>query len=149
MVALLGREFVNLPLLCGNAEHSHDASGPPTAGACSSSLSAGGSSSSWMIFWLLRSSALLCLSPFSPQLGQLPPLPLVPAVPSCPILSSFLSPCSQHPRPLCPGQLLSDSSSLCAPRCEHSDPVSADGVLQEACHLLTVLLNSTHDVTWV
>lgn len=29
MIALLGREFVNLQLHCGVAEHSHDASGPP------------------------------------------------------------------------------------------------------------------------
>lgn len=39
MIALLGREFVNLPLLCGVAGHSHDASGPPTRGAFVFSLS--------------------------------------------------------------------------------------------------------------
>ena len=44
MTALLGREFVNVPLLCGTAEHSHDASGPPSRGALGSSLSCGGSS---------------------------------------------------------------------------------------------------------
>lgn len=41
MIALLGREFVNLPLLCGIAEHSHDAFGPPTRSAFGSLLSAG------------------------------------------------------------------------------------------------------------
>lgn len=36
----------------------------------------------------------------------------------------------------------SDPSSLCGPRGESSDPVSADGVLQEPCQLLTVLLHT-------
>ena len=37
-------------------------------------------------------------------------------------------------------------SSLCAPGRERSDPVSADGVLQESCYLLTVLLHSTREI---
>lgn len=40
MIALLGREFVNVPLLCGVAGHSRDASGPPTRGALGFSLGA-------------------------------------------------------------------------------------------------------------
>lgn len=37
-------------------------------------------------------------------------------------------------------------SSLCAPSCKRSNSVSVDGVLQEPRHLLNVLLNSTNSM---
>lgn len=157
MVALRGREFVNLPLLCGIAEHSHDASDPATRGAFSSFYTAG--VSSFSLGWLTdcqRPSVLLYLSPFfNPQLGQLPPPPPplllllpFPAVWSRPSPSPFLSICVVNaPGPSVRASRCHDPSSLCAPRSERSDPVSIDGVLQEPGNLLTVLLRSTQHMT--
>lgn len=74
MIALLRREFVNIPLLCGIAEHSHDASGPPTRGAFGSFLRAG--VSSFPLGWFIdcQGPASFCICPlFYPQLGQLQP----------------------------------------------------------------------------
>lgn len=63
MIALLGRELVNLPLLCGIAEHSHDASGPLTRGAFSSFLRAG--VSSFFLGWFTdcQGPACFCICP--------------------------------------------------------------------------------------
>lgn len=82
MIALLGREFVNLPLLCGIAEHSHDASGPPIRGAFSSSLSfLAFPPSLWDDLLTVKAQLPSVFVPlFYPQLGQLPLLSLFPAM---------------------------------------------------------------------
>lgn len=53
MIALLGREFVNLPLLCGVAGRSRDSSGPPARGAFSLR---------W--FTVCQGAASICVCPF-------------------------------------------------------------------------------------
>lgn len=143
MIALLGREFVNLPLLCLIAEHSHDASGPPTRGTFGSSLRTSVSSLclGWFSDW--QGSASFCICPcFYPQLGPLPSVPRRVILPRCPL--PYLDPCGHRPGPSVWASSCRDPSSLCAPRSERSDPVSADGVLQEPRHLLTVLLRMTN-----
>lgn len=147
MIALLGREFVNLPLLCGIAEHSHDASGPPTRGAFGSSLS-------FLAFPPSPWDDLLTVKAQLPSVFV--PLFIPSWVSSHRSLRSRLCDPARCPLPLrsvwsTPGPSVRasrcrDPSSLRAPRGERSDPVSADGVLQEPCYLLAVLLHRTQDI---
>lgn len=65
MIALLGREFVNLPLLCGVAGRSRDSSGPPTRGTFGFTLTAGifhSFSLGW--FTVCQGAASICVCPF-------------------------------------------------------------------------------------
>lgn len=142
MIALLGREFVNLPLLCGVAGRSRDSSGRPARGAFSLR---------W--FTVCQGAASICVCPFffySP-LGQ---LPVLPQVHGCLVLPAALS-CSlsiwviNAPGPSIWARACWDPSSLRAPRSECSDPVLFDGILQEPRHLLTVLLQSHQDAVKV
>lgn len=143
MIALLSGEFVNLSPICRIAEHSQDASSPPTRGASASQC--------WcflllcgMIYWLLRVIIFLYLSPFYPQLDRPPPFPLYdPACSSLIVAVRVVYTLGPSLWASC----WSVSSSLRAPRCQCSDSVSADSIFQEYCHLLTVLLNSIQDMS--
>lgn len=138
MIALLGREFVNLPLLCGVAGRSRDSSGPPARGAFSLR---------W--FTVCQGAASICVCPFFLfPIGSAPCAssgPRLSRPTRCPLLLSL------HLSDQCPGTLhLGQSpSSLRAPRSECSDPVLFDGILQEPRHLLTVLLQSHQDAVKV
>lgn len=101
---------------------------------------------SFFFFGLSWTSITLCVPPSPP-----PPRPrwatspqlsfLFTAVWSFPLPSPFLwSERSTSLDPRCRSRHCHDYSSECAPRGKCSDPVSADGVLQEPRHLLTVLL---------
>lgn len=102
MIALFSREFVNLPLLCGTAEHTPRWLWP------SNQRSPSFRSQLWrflllsqMIYCMSRPNVLLFLSPFYSQLGQRSAFFYNPAVWSCPLPSSFLDPPGQRPAPLC------------------------------------------------
>lgn len=148
MIALLGREFVNLPLLCGVAGRSRDSSGPPTRGTFGFTLTAGifhSFSLGW--FTVCQGAASICVCPFfNSLLGQ---LPVLPQVHGCLVLPAALSLSLSlsiwvinAPGPSIWARACRDPFSLRAPRSERSDPVLFDGILQEPRHLLTVLLQS-------
>lgn len=151
MVALLGRECVNLPLLCGVAGHSHKVSGPPARGAVIFSLSLflhrwhfASFSSGWFTDWQGRASIYLS-PPFLilSRLGSLCFLHWRLCDPARCFLP-FSMVVVKAPEPLFsrPAAVLA-LFSLCAPRGVRSDPVSADGIFQEHRNLLAVLLHKT------
>lgn len=84
MIALLNREFVNLPLLCGVAGLSLVASSPLTRGAFGFSLSTSILPPS---HWDCLGSASICICPLSFFLS---PAGSAPSVPDCVILPAAL-----------------------------------------------------------
>lgn len=107
MKALLGRDFVNLPLLCGIAEHSHDASGPPTRGAFGSFFTHGISSFSLRWFTKCQGPASFCICPLLYPTGS---AFIALSFSGCVILPAVFSLYRStwpSPGPLCPGKSLS------------------------------------------
>lgn len=135
MVALLGREGVSLPLHCGIAELSRDASGSPSRRALSSCSAEG---------------FLFLLGSFSPsfpyfqisQLDQLSSLSLHDSARcSLPVLIHAINNGAHLSRQPSLGQTPPPpNSSLRAAAGKRSNSVSAYCILQESCYLLTVLL---------
>lgn len=105
MIALLGREFVNLPLLCGVAGRSRDSSGPPTRGTFGFTLTAGifhSFSLGW--FTVCQGAASICVCPFLIPIGSAPCAssgPRLSRPTRCPLSLSL----SLHLSDQCPGTL--------------------------------------------
>lgn len=90
MIALLGREFVNVQLLCGIAEHSHDASGPPAEVPLVPLSVLAFPPSLWDDLLTVKAQLLSVFVPFLSPTGS---APNTLSVPGCVILPSpFLDP---------------------------------------------------------
>jgi len=127
MIALSGRDGVDLPLLCGVAGPEEPSVPlslrwrffPPSHGDNS-----------------VKNQHLSVIVPFCLPSWVPCSLRLQLCYPACVV---------NAPGPSVQASRCSDPSSLRAPTGERSHPVSADGVLQVTCHLFTVFLQSKKD----